>query len=104
MRLTPLVKHTVISAASAACITAPAFAGGFDRGGVNIDLLYDEAQIAAEATATYVFPQRRLDNVVRDVNLAGGRSEEHTSELQSHSELVCRLLLEKKKTKSKKDY
>src|SRR5947207_12345384 len=26
----------------------------------------------------------------------GVRSEEHTSELQSHSELVCRLLLEKK--------
>src|SRR5436190_13227931 len=28
----------------------------------------------------------------------GLRSEEHTSELQSHSDLVCRLLLEKKKT------
>src|SRR2546430_11612801 len=28
---------------------------------------------------------------------AGGRSEEHTSELQSQSNLVCRLLLEKKK-------
>src|SRR5438034_2110101 len=28
------------------------------------------------------------------------RSEEHTSELQSHSDLVCRLLLEKKKKKS----
>ena len=27
------------------------------------------------------------------------RSEEHTSELQSHSVLVCRLLLEKKKKK-----
>src|SRR5437773_8484267 len=27
------------------------------------------------------------------------RSEEHTSELQSHHDLVCRLLLEKKKTK-----
>src|SRR5260221_7035343 len=27
----------------------------------------------------------------------GERSEEHTSELQSHSDLVCRLLLEKKK-------
>src|SRR5437588_13132580 len=26
-----------------------------------------------------------------------GRSEEHTSELQSHSDLVCRLLLEQKK-------
>src|SRR3989440_10317021 len=29
----------------------------------------------------------------------GGRSEEHTSELQSRSDLVCRLLLEKKKKK-----
>src|SRR5476649_239146 len=31
----------------------------------------------------------------------GLRSEEHTSELQSHSDLVCRLLLEKKKKKTK---
>src|SRR5690242_21506960 len=30
------------------------------------------------------------------------RSEEHTSELQSHVNLVCRLLLEKKKKKPKK--
>src|SRR5438477_2654621 len=30
------------------------------------------------------------------------RSEEHTSELQSHVNLVCRLLLEKKKKKKKK--
>src|SRR2546430_11727460 len=30
-----------------------------------------------------------------------GRSEEHTSELQSQSNLVCRLLLEKKKKKHK---
>src|SRR5947207_12619486 len=30
-------------------------------------------------------------------NLQEIRSEEHTSELQSHSDLVCRLLLEKKK-------
>src|SRR5690625_6008258 len=29
------------------------------------------------------------------------RSEEHTSELQSHGQLVCRLLLEKKKTTAK---
>src|SRR5437773_6406452 len=34
-------------------------------------------------------------------HLAGNvRSEEHTSELQSHHDLVCRLLLEKKKTKN----
>src|SRR5260221_9688075 len=32
---------------------------------------------------------------------AQGRSEEHTSELQSHSDLVCRLLLEKKKKMQK---
>src|SRR5207249_7979064 len=31
-----------------------------------------------------------------------GRSEEHTSELQSRFDLVCRLLLEKKKTKRSK--
>src|SRR5438034_2307743 len=31
----------------------------------------------------------------------GMRSEEHTSELQSHSDLVCRLLLEKKKNKKR---
>src|SRR2546430_10327205 len=30
-------------------------------------------------------------------HLSNGRSEEHTSELQSQSNLVCRLLLEKKK-------
>src|SRR5260370_31941266 len=31
--------------------------------------------------------------------VVGSRSEEHTSELQSHLNLVCRLLLEKKKKK-----
>src|SRR5438034_7655925 len=31
------------------------------------------------------------------------RSEEHTSELQSHSDLVCRLLLEKKKKRTTKE-
>src|SRR5436190_6510160 len=34
---------------------------------------------------------------VRFPSAASARSEEHTSELQSHSDLVCRLLLEKKK-------
>src|SRR5438034_7874635 len=35
------------------------------------------------------------------VRNVGMRSEEHTSELQSHSDLVCRLLLEKKKQEMK---
>src|SRR5690349_22162221 len=34
----------------------------------------------------------------------GARSEEHTSELQSRRDLVCRLLLEKKKNKIKTNY
>src|SRR5256885_9279115 len=34
------------------------------------------------------------------LSVASGRSEEHTSELQSPCNLVCRLLLEKKKRKS----
>src|SRR5438132_10635762 len=36
-------------------------------------------------------------NLVAPISRREGRSEEHTSELQSHSDLVCRLLLEKKK-------
>src|SRR5690349_22350202 len=35
------------------------------------------------------------------VAVCAGRSEEHTSELQSRRDLVCRLLLEKKKKKNK---
>src|SRR5438034_3316693 len=46
--------------------------------------------------------QRRLQQNVKTDEAQKGqsehmRSEEHTSELQSHSDLVCRLLLEKKK-------
>src|SRR2546422_3451243 len=40
--------------------------------------------------------EARKSNGVVDMS-AGGRSEEHTSELQSRLHLVCRLLLEKKK-------
>src|SRR2546421_7505244 len=56
----------------------------------GLDLPGRRPAVAADAA-----PQgsrlRRLDH-------DGGRSEEHTSELQSRSDLVCRLLLEKKKT------
>src|SRR2546430_12559613 len=38
----------------------------------------------------------------KPVRLANDRSEEHTSELQSQSNLVCRLLLEKKKPETRK--
>src|SRR5438477_2410134 len=45
---------------------------------------------------TVLFAQRAHGSAAR------ARSEEHTSELQSHVNLVCRLLLEKKKKKHKK--
>src|SRR3989475_9277481 len=52
-----------------------------------------EAPVLA-AGETEAYGQPRLS--------AESRSEEHTSELQSQSNLVCRLLLEKKKKKSSK--
>src|SRR5260221_9955991 len=45
--------------------------------------------------------QKRDAHTVSAIRRGGlPRSEEHTSELQSHSDLVCRLLLEKKKKNS----
>src|SRR5260370_32183456 len=43
---------------------------------------------------------RRRPVGAEHIGNAGARSEEHTSELQSHLNLVCRLLLEKKKKKT----
>src|SRR5476649_739804 len=40
------------------------------------------------------------ESPMNNISAVASRSEEHTSELQSHSDLVCRLLLEKKKTQS----
>src|SRR2546426_6915868 len=39
-----------------------------------------------------------IKKTIRADSMLAGRSEEHTSELQSPCNLVCRLLLEKKKT------
>src|SRR2546429_702878 len=64
---------------------------GFARATEDIDLLIDTSpeNIARVKAAMMALP----DGAVREV-----RSEEHTSELQSRLHLVCRLLLEKKKT------
>src|SRR2546430_13464835 len=51
------------------------------------------------ATAQRGPDQTRRGAYVRHPLSRGQRSEEHTSELQSQSNLVCRLLLVKKKTK-----
>src|SRR5260370_23276935 len=48
-------------------------------------------RIKAEGISPFTYPVKNADEGL------GARSEEHTSELQSHLNLVCRLLLEKKK-------
>src|SRR2546430_3292630 len=56
--------------------------------------------LALELWATGIHEARILATLIGEpekVTAAGMRSEEHTSELQSQSNLVCRLLLEKKK-------
>src|SRR2546428_5900862 len=52
------------------------------------------------STTAVPFEIDRAVKIARAVDFHG-RSEEHTSELQSRSDLVCRLLLEKKKTISR---
>src|SRR2546430_10909614 len=67
--------------------------------------LFRSPVVEAEAAREEAERRRDLDDVApadarRDVAARHDRSEEHTSELQSQSNLVCRLLLEKKKKKS----
>src|SRR5690606_40174561 len=52
--------------------------------------------------ARFPFPLDQFFFVVKGL-VANGRSEEHTSELQSREKLVCRLLLEKKKKNNGSD-
>src|SRR5260221_10060936 len=51
----------------------------------------------ADARGTATTPSASAAMMSPALTATPSRSEEHTSELQSHSDLVCRLLLEKKK-------
>src|SRR5260221_7251099 len=51
----------------------------------------------ADRNASLIIGQRPIARSQDPCKEKPHRSEEHTSELQSHSDLVCRLLLEKKK-------
>src|SRR6266496_6586107 len=62
--------------------------------------LHDAPSDLAELVAEQVRLPLPLEGAgVEVLELRGDRSEEHTSELQSRRDLVCRLLLEKKKKK-----
>src|SRR5438034_1032651 len=66
-----------------------------DRGAMDrvFPLVYEELRRIAH----HQLERERPDHTLGTTAVV--RSEEHTSELQSHSDLVCRLLLEKKKIK-----
>src|SRR5438477_6154435 len=59
--------------------------------------LIDRAKTENHKVAIVVFGLANLDTFFKARRKVEARSEEHTSELQSHVNLVCRLLLEKKK-------
>src|SRR2546430_11249669 len=62
--------------------------------------IWDGARAGKEIALHRVRRVRRRADAGRHLVADADRSEEHTSELQSQSNLVCRLLLEKKKIKT----
>src|SRR2546427_8583735 len=73
--------------------TMDVLTAGLQRRQARREKTFDEAR-ATRSCGTMAVPRRRGAD-----GIAFPRSEEHTSELQSQSNLVCRLLLEKKKKK-----
>ncbi|KEQ04065.1 OmpP1/FadL family transporter [Pseudorhizobium pelagicum] len=58
-----LISKGILALAASCALTSTALAGGLERGGYNIDLLFDEGRFAAESAVTFVAPQRELNNV-----------------------------------------
>ena len=69
--MTNFFKSLLGTGCALVAMAGAANAGGLERGGYNIDLLFDPSRFAAEATGTYVMPDRKLNNVV-DINPANG--------------------------------
>ena len=59
-----LMKTTALGLIAACAFVGGAQAGGLERGGYNIDLLFDPGQYTFESGVTYVAPQRKLENTV----------------------------------------
>src|SRR5690349_340210 len=71
--------------------------------GRDVVILLDSITRLARAYNATVPPSGKILSGGVDSNALRGRSEEHTSELQSRRDLVCRLLLEKKKHRTSTD-
>src|SRR5215468_11792400 len=104
--------HLLVLAAAAICLCVLSFATGWPQGAGPAELQAQAAIVLAQGAGAPrtrasmpVLPApapRDMDALVREiqrqlirVGCYHGRSEEHTSELQSHHDIVCRLLLKK---------
>src|SRR5690554_6990749 len=94
-----MLKHS-IRVAGLSLATAAAFTAGVaqaqDKGTVHLAYV----EWSSEVASTNVL-RAALEQAGFEVDMTSLRSEEHTSELQSRPHLVCRLLLEKKKTQNR---
>src|SRR2546430_7999908 len=78
------------------------FRSELETAGIDVEIATDLDQLSEQSdvvicAASLPSPSLLLNGIAADA--LEERSEEHTSELQSQSNLVCRLLLEKKKKK-----
>ena len=78
-----------------------AFIGGMSRINQDTPPFMISQGLNGEIRGVNSLGLRRRGFSPESINLLRDRSEEHTSELQSRTNLVCRLLLEKKKKKKK---
>ncbi|MDS7597203.1 OmpP1/FadL family transporter [Agrobacterium tumefaciens] len=61
MAKTAIFRGAVCFAAGIAMVT-PSLAGGLERGGYNIDLLFDPSDYVLDSSTTFVAPQRKVEN------------------------------------------
>src|SRR5260370_2519050 len=90
----PMLGREVVEGKQHFFIFLQAFAGFWEFALVTGDELVVGCQSCFAGRRQVHFMDQLLSFAL---NALGHRSEEHTSELQSHLNLVCRLLLEKKK-------
>jgi long-chain fatty acid transport protein len=83
----PALASGILGAGLLLAATGASFAGGLERSWYNVDLLFDPSRFAAETSATYVMPQRKLNNVVDNPASGGnlnGRPNQDISETENY--------------------
>src|SRR5207253_10340166 len=79
--------------------TRAGFADALSRSAARASAVERQDLVPRLGVASYSLRNFSRAQAIEMTKSLGVRSEEHTSELQSRGHLVCRLLLEKKKTK-----